>query len=207
VSRAFSRDVQSPGLANSASEAYLSQLNKATGKDKNKRRLNSDDTVVFEILKAQPKEEAHHRAILETLAPLYKGLSNEEAADLTAHLNQYGATGNNILNLINMPKDSHQGGIHSYAIEKGYQYHPKYKPKGLVRDILDASELPLEYRKHIGEQYMTVAVPDMNNYINDLLTQHPTMQAKMDMSAVRAAEANEIAKGLKNLDAAFKVSQ
>ena len=191
MSRGTSRDVQSPGLANKPSEAYKSQLNKATGGNVNRRAKSSDDTVVFEILKAQPNEQAHHKAILETLAPLYKGLNNAESKELTTYLNQFGAIGNNILNLINMPQDIHQKGIHSYAIKKGYQFHPDYKPFGLVQDIVDASEMPLAYRKHVGMNYMTKAVPDMNNYINDLLEAHPSMQQAMDMSAVQAAKEAE----------------
>ena len=193
MSRGLARDYQSPGLANSAGEAYTSQLNKATGSNVARRRKSSDDTVVYELMKAQPGEQAHHRAILKTLDPLYRGLSTEEAAELTAYLNQFNGTGNDILNLINMPKDIHQmkGGIHGYAQQMGYEYHPTRKPFGLVRDILDASEMPLAYRKHVGMNYMTKAVPDMNNKINDLLTAHPSMQQAMDLSSVRAAQAAE----------------
>ena len=191
MSRGTARDFQSPGLANSAKEAYQSQLNKATGGRVNRRAQNADDTVVFEILKAQPGEQAHHRAILKTLDPLYNGLNDAEAKELTDYLNQFGATGNNILNLINMPQDIHQGGIHEYAIKRGYQFHPNAKPFGMVQDIVDASEMPLAYRKHVGMNYMTKAVPDMNNYINDLLTAHPSMQQAMDMSAVQAAKEAE----------------
>lgn len=194
MSRAHSRNYQSPGLANSAKGAYLTQLNRATGGNVNKRALSSDDTVVYELMRAQDSEQAHHRAILETLTPLYKGLNEGEAAELTAYLNQYGATGNNILNLINLPQDIHQSGIHEYAIKNGYQYHPNYKPTGHVRDILDASEMPLSYRKHVGMNYMTKAVPDMNDYINELLTHHPSMKEALDMSSVKAAKEAEAQK-------------
>ena len=61
-----------------------------------------------------------------------------------------------------MPQDIHQGGIHEHAIKKGYQFHPNAKPFGMVRDIVDASEMPLAYRKHVGMNYMTKAVPDMS---------------------------------------------
>lgn len=191
MSRGLARDYQSPGLANSAKEAYTSQLNKATGSNVSRRRKSSDNTIVYELMKAQPGEQAHHRAILKTLDPLYNGLSTEEAAELTSYLNQFNGTGNNILNLINMPQDIHQGGIHEYAIRKGYQFHPNAKPFGMVQDIVDASEMPLAYRKHVGMNYMTKAVPDMNNKINDLLTAHPSMQQVMDLSSVRAAQAAE----------------
>ena len=78
----------------------------------------------------------------------------------------------------------------------GYEDHPMLtNPIGFVRDIRDASELPpatsLPYRKHVGEQYVTKGVPDMNDYINDALTAHPSMQEKLDMSPVRRAVAQE----------------
>ena len=161
---------QSPGLAESASGSYLTQLN----------QIAKDDPAVFEILRAQPGEHAHHNAILETLNLLYNGLDEQQAAELTAHLSQYGAIGNNIRNLTNMPGEIHQGGIHPYAKSQGYEYHSRQlNPTGLVRDILDASELPLEYRKHVGGKYMTEAVPAMKDKINDLLTDYYDREPRM----------------------------
>jgi len=195
LSRNIANSIQSPHVkAKEAGAAHKTQLNQVTGGNKNRRALNSDDTVVFEIMKARPGEEAHHRAILKTLDPLYKGLTDEEAAELTAYLNQFNATGNDILNLINLPSDIHAkgaGGIHAYAQQQGYEYAPNREPKGLVLDIIEASEMPLAYRKHVGMNYMTKAVPAMNNYINDLLTAHPSMKETLDMSSVRAAQAAE----------------
>ena len=191
--RARSVANQSPGRAESAQGTYQTQLNQLTGKTVKKRASNSDDTVVYELLRRRGDEEAHHKGILETLDILYRGLDEAEAAELTAHLNQFGGMGNDILNLVNMPKDIHTGeeGIHPWAIAKGYQYHTKYEPKGFVRDMLDASELPLAYRKHVGERYLTEAVPAMKAKINELLQAHPTMNEKLDMSAVRKAAAAE----------------
>ena len=184
---------QSPGRAESAMGTYQSQLNQLTGKSVKNRASNSDDTVVYELMRRRGDEEAHHKGILETLDILYRGLDEAEAAELTANLNQYHGMGNDILNLVNMPKDIHTGddGIHPWAIAKGYQYHSNYEPKGFVRDILDASELPLAYRKHVGERYLTEAVPAMEAKINELLQAHPTMNEKLDMSAVRKAAAAE----------------
>lgn len=195
MSRDIANSLQSPNVkAKIPAKAFKTQLNQATGGDKNKRALSSDDTVVFELMRARPGEQAHHRAILKTLDPLYRGLTNEEAIELTSYLNQFNATGNDILNLINLPRDIHAqgaGGIHRFAQENGYEYAPNRKPEGLVLDIIEASEMPLAYRKHIGMKYMTEAVPAMNDYINDLLTAHPSMQETLDMSAVRAAQAAE----------------
>tara|TARA_R100001015_G_C4620214_1_gene177098 strand:+ start:1019 stop:1621 length:603 start_codon:yes stop_codon:yes gene_type:complete len=160
VSRKIDVDLQSPGLARSAAGSYITQVNAI------------DDPDVRRVLMPAKGEHIHHKAILKTLTPLYKGLSESEAAELTAHLNQYGGIGNHIQNLIPMPASTHQGGIHPMAKGFGYEYHPNKKEQvGFVQDIMEASELPLAYRKHVGEQYLKKAVPDMNNFINDLLTE------------------------------------
>ena len=154
---------QSPGLAEDQSGAYQTQLNK----------IAKNDPAVYRALAAEPGDHIHHKAILKTLTPLFNNLSENEAAELRQHLNKFGGIGNHIFNLIPMPGKIHQGGIHPMAQGFGYEYHPNRKKQlGFVRDIMDASELPLAYRKHVGEQYLKQAVPDMNNYINDLLTAH-----------------------------------
>ena len=191
--RAVAVNNQSPGRAEQASATYQSQLNQLTGGTKDRRASNSDDTVIYELLRRRGNEEAHHKGILETLDLLYRGLSKEEAAELTGHLNQYHGMGNDILNLINIPKEIHTGpdGIHPWAIEKGYQYHSNYKPRGLVKELMEASEMPLPYRKHVGERYLTQAVPAMENKINELLQGHPSMNEKLDMKSVKDAIAAE----------------
>ena len=191
-SRKFSRDAQSPGLADSAAGAYASQLNGITRNRKStKTRLADPDALlVYELMKKRGDEEAHHKSILNTLGVLYKGLNENDSKKLTDHLNQYGAIGNNILNLINMPKDSHIS-IHQITKGLGHEYHPRQKNnlRGFQQDLTEASEMPLEYRMHIGEQYMTRAVEEMRNDIDDLLTAHPSMQDSLDLSGVRAAQA------------------
>ena len=185
---------QSPGRAESAMGTYQSQLNQLTGGNVKRRAKSSDDTAVYELMRRRGDEEAHHKGILETLDILYRGLDEAQAAELTAHLNQFHGMGNDILNLVNMPKSIHtgDGGIHPWAIAKGYQYHSNYKPVGFVRDMIDASELPLAYRKHVGERYLTEAVPAMEAKINELLQAHPSMHEKLDMSMVKAAQAQEM---------------
>ena len=187
--RARSVNNQSPGRAEQASATYQTQLNQLTGGSKARRALNSDDTVIYELLRRRGDEEAHHKGILETLDLLYRGLGKEESAELTGHLNQYHGMGNDILNLVNLPKDIHTGpdGIHPWAIEKGYQYHSNHKPKGFVQDLIEASEMPLEYRKHVGERYLNEAVPAMEQKINDLLQTHPSMNKELDMKSVKDA--------------------
>ena len=187
---------QSPGLAESAKGSYQSQLNQIAGGSDRNRRYNSDDAVVYELLRRRGDEEAHHKGILETLDILYKGLDEQETKKLSDHLNQYGGIGNMLSNLVNMPKDLHTGtdGIHPWAIENGYQYHSRTKePKGLVKDMIDASSMPLEKRMEVGGRYMTEAVPAMTDKINDLLQSHPSTQTPMNMSGVRSAMHKELA--------------
>ena len=172
--------------------SYQSQLHQITSNRKatKNRMADPDSLLVYELMKKRGDEQAHHKGILETLDVLYRGLNEADAAELTAHLNQYHGMGNHILNLINLPQDIHQGGIHPYAKQQGYEYHSRVKdPQGFALDIAEASEMPLAYRKHVGEQYIKQAVADMENYINDLLTAHPSMQEKLDLSGVRAAQA------------------
>ena len=194
--RTLARDAQSPDLADSAAGAYVSQLNKITKDRKStKTRLADPDALlVYELMKRRGDEQAHHKSILNTLGILYKGLDENASKKLTDHLNQYGAIGNNILNLINMPKDAHIS-MHQITKGLGHEYIPGQKNnlRGFQQDLIEASEMPLEYRMHVGEQYMAKAVEEMRNDIDDLLTAHPSMQDKLDMSGVRAAEALKIA--------------
>jgi len=155
--------------------------------------MSSDDMVIYELLKRRGDEQAHHEGILETIDLLYKGLNEKEIAELTNYGRQFHGMGNDIRNLVNIPKSLHIGkeGIHPWAIKKGYQYHSKTKPKNVVEDVVDASEMPLEYRKHILKKYLTETVPKMKDKIDDILIAHPSMHEKLDMSAVREAELDE----------------
>ena len=189
--RKVARNNQSPGLAIKAGDAYESQL---AGITKNRKATKTriadpDSLLVYELMKARGDEEAHHKAPLVTLDILYKGLNEVESAELTEYLNNFHGIGNSILNLINMPKETHQGGIHPISRAWNYEKDSKLRSKGWVRDLEDASELPLAYRKHVGEQYIKQAVVEMENDINDLLANHPSVLEKLDLSNVRAAQA------------------
>jgi len=191
--RRGSVDRQSPGLAEDAAGTFKAQLNQYTGNNAKNRAMSSDDMVIYELLKRRGDEQAHHEGILETIDLLYKGLNEKEIAELTNYGRQFHGMGNDIRNLVNIPKSLHIGkeGIHPWAIKKGYQYHSKTKPKNVVEDVVDASEMPLEYRKHILKKYLTETVPEMKDKIDDILIAHPSMHEKLDMSAVREAELDE----------------
>ena len=188
---------QSPGLVavtDRPGPSYKTQLNALVNK--------KEEPELYRALAAEPGDHAHHKIILETLDRLFDGLSKDDQAVLRDHIanTQYFeyqgegkkpvpfkvAIGNNIRNLINMPGEIHQGGIHKFARERGYEIDAKNEPIGLARDILEASTVPnVNYRKHVADKYITEAVPEMNNYINDLLTDYYNNKGRMAGDAIR----------------------
>ena len=174
---------QSPGLVavtDRPGPSYKTQLNALVNKN--------EEPELYRVLAAEPGDHAHHKIILETLDRLFDGLSEDDQAILRDHIRNTHkvAIGNNIRNLINMPGEIHQGGIHKFARERGYEIDAKNKPIGLARDILEASTVPnVNYRKHVADKYITEAVPEMNNYINDLLTDYYNNKGRMAGDAIR----------------------
>ena len=164
---------QSPGMAFEAAGSYSTQLN----------QIAKDEPELYKILAPEPGEHAHHKAILSTLGPLWNNLNEEDSRKLTEYAVSKGI-GNSISNLINIPDYAHQGrkggdSIHQFAQNEGYEYHPnKKKQFGFVKDIIDASELPLDYRIHILDKYLSEALPKMKDKIDDLLTDHYSNQAR-----------------------------
>jgi hypothetical protein len=167
---------QSPGLiakTDRPGPSYKTQLNAIVNKE--------EEPEVYRALAAEPGDHAHHKLLLETLDRLFDDLDEKGQADLRDHIiNKHGVgIGNHILNLINMPGEIHQGGIHKFAREMGYEIDAKSEPKGLALDILEASTVPsVEYRKHIADKYINEAFPAMRNEIDDLLTEHYATASK-----------------------------
>lgn len=174
---------QSPGLVavtDRPGPSYKTQLNSLVNKN--------EEPELYRALAAEPGDHAHHKIILETLDRLFDGLSEDDQAILRDHITNTHrvAIGNDIRNLINMPGEIHQGGIHKFARERGYEIDAKNNPIGLARDILEASTVPnVNYRKHVADKYITEAVPEMNNYINDLLTDYYNNKGRMAGDAIR----------------------
>ena len=90
MSRGAARDFQSPGLANSAKEAYQSQLNKATGG--HYRRAKALTIQLYMKYSKHNQRTSSPQSHSQDIDPLYKGLSDDEAKELTAYLNQFEAT-------------------------------------------------------------------------------------------------------------------
>jgi len=161
---------QSPGLVAKTDRpgpSYLTQLNSIVDK--------GAEPELYRALAAEPGDHAHHKIILETLDKLFQGLNEYEQADLRNYItNKHGISiGNHIRNMINMPGEVHQGGIHKFTRDMGYEIDAKNNPKGLALDILEAATVPnVEYRKHIADKYIEEAAPAMNDHINDLLTEY-----------------------------------
>lgn len=161
---------QSPGLiakTDRPGPSYLTQLNAAVNK--------KEEPEIYKVLAAEPGDHAHHKVILETLDRLFDNLNETDQAALREHIvNTHNiGIGNHIRNLINMPGSTHQGGIHTYAREMGYEIDAKNNPKGLALDILEAASVPdVRYRQHVADQYINEAVPALNEKINELLTEY-----------------------------------
>jgi len=146
------------------------------------------------------KDEVHHRIFLKTLEPLYRGLTPEEAVQLTQEIEQRSGRkiGNHIGNLMTIPFEVHKGagvGVHSYARSQDLEYHNDNSAKGIIRDIVDASTVnSIDYRAHIGTQYIKKALPQLDNYLNDALANYyhqtdydrPVYRDKYDASVVDA---------------------
>lgn len=167
---------QSPGLISKTDRpgpSYLTQLNAIVNQ--------KEEPELYRALAAEPGDHAHHKVILETLDRLFDGLDQPSQEKLRDYIvNSHGmAIGNNIRNLVNMPGEIHQGGIHSWARDQGYEIDAKHNPKGLALDILEAATVPdVNYRMHVADKYMTEAVPAMNHKINQLLTDHYSNQKR-----------------------------
>ena len=174
---------QSPGLVavtDRPGPSYKTQLNSIVNRN--------EEPELYRALAAEPGDHAHHKIILETLDRLFDSLSENDQAILRDHIakTHKAGIGNDIRNLINMPGEIHQGGIHKFARERGYEIDAKSKPIGLARDILEASTVPnVNYRKHVADKYITEAVPEMNDYINDLLTDYYNNKGRMAGDAIR----------------------
>ena len=154
-----------PSKTDRAGPSYQVQLNKIVDQ--------KTEPELYKVLSKQPGEHAHHIAILETLAPLFNNLNEAGQRVLRNYINQDQAIGNHIRNLVNIPGELHQGGIHEYARRKGYEIDSKSEPIGLAKDILAVSQGGnIKQRMAVAHRYLKEAVPDMKNYINDSLTKH-----------------------------------
>ena len=58
--------------------------------------------------------------------------------------------------------NTHQGGIQNNARDQD-EYHPNTKNRH-KQIYMKQANMAAAYRKHIGEQYMTKAIPEMNDY-------------------------------------------
>ena len=166
---------QSPGLSSKTDRpgpSYEAQLNAVINK-----KLEPE---VYRALASQEGDHAHHKVLLETIDKLFIGLNESEQAELRNYIgSKHGISiGNSLRNLINIPGEIHQGrkgqdSIHQFARNQGFEIDSKKIQIGLARDVLEASTVPsLEYRKHVADNYLTKALPSMNNKINDLLTDY-----------------------------------
>jgi hypothetical protein len=141
----------------------------------------TEDKYLINLLypNSADKDQIHHRVFLETIAPLYRGLGEDEARQLTHEIESLTGRriGNNIGNLMPVPQAAHQGVAHKYALNNGLQYHDDESAKGIIKDIVEAGSVPsIKYRAHVGSDYINKYLPELDNALNDGLTDYYKMR-------------------------------
>lgn len=166
--------MQSPDVAARTADAYRQQIEIAFGDNPEVKKL-------FE-LGGEDNNQAHHKAILQTIGLAFNNLENDPAgvARLRQHVNDRGySLGNSIMNLVPTPQAIHQGGIHDFALKNGYQLKTgpgkTYETQGpLVQRLMDSSTGTIEDRIGALDAYFGEAMPALEDHLNDLLTAYYT---------------------------------
>ena len=157
-----------------ASGTLLNQLfDKPRGKE-------PADIEAYKALMAQPGEEVHHQNILETIAPAYRGLNEQEAAEVTNTLKARGyKLGNELLNLINMPLPAHKD-IHKVTKALGAEAdlnRGKFVGKidSALQDMIDSGDVPsTRYRADMIGRYLDKFGPILREAQDEVLTNYYT---------------------------------
>ena len=174
--RALSARQQSPHVgAADQRAAQVAELNKAFNK---KRGADPEDRRAYLALLAQKGEEVHHQNILETIAPAYKGLTEEQATELTGILRGRGyGMGNELLNVINLPTEAHKD-LHKLTKALGAEvdmnrgrYVGAMAPE--LRDMIDAGDVPsVRYRADMATKYLDKFNPILRDAQDEILTRY-----------------------------------
>ena len=133
------------------------------------------DTADNRFLKLRDGEELHHKVIIQTLEPFYRGLDDSESVELTRYIQQdLGiAVGNNARNHMPMNIDDHKD-IHRLAVEIGAQVAPatfntgNFKDPALGRLLEYAGTAGLEESKDLARIFLGKVMPQMEERIDDL---------------------------------------
>tara|TARA_Y100000817_G_scaffold300806_1_gene280207 strand:- start:369 stop:1025 length:657 start_codon:yes stop_codon:yes gene_type:complete len=180
--RYLSARQQSPGIGSGDQRvASGTELNKVFGKPS---KRDESEAAIYNALAAQPGEEVHHMNILETIAPGFKGLNEQEAFELAGMLEARGyALGNQLRNLINMPVPAHKD-LHKITKSLGAEIdmnRGKFvgKMDPLLKSLIDAGDVPsLRYRADMIGNYLDKFNPILRKAQDEVLTMHTAAGAQ-----------------------------
>ena len=136
------------------------------------------NTPENEFLKLNKGEELHHKVIIQTLEPFYRGLNDTEAVEMTRYIQEdLGiAIANNARNTIPMYIDDHKD-IHRLAVAIGAQINnPDTYKTGNFKDpeigklLTVAGEAGLNESKELVGVFLNKVMPQMEERIDDLKT-------------------------------------
>ena len=131
------------------------------------------DTADNRFLKLNKGQELHHKVIIQSLEPCYRGLNDAEAVELTRYIQEeLGiAIGNNARNHMPMDLADHKD-IHRLAVAIGAQ--PNNKGRYMLDEIEQimqvAGTADLEGSKKCAKAFLERVMPQMEERIDDLKT-------------------------------------
>ena len=185
MGRSSSARLQSPDVAAKTADAFRQQAALIIE--------NHPELARFFELGGEENLQAHHKAILQTIGLAFENLENDPAgaARLRQHANDRGySIGNSLMNLMPTPQEIHQGGIHDFALQQGYQLKTGpgkgYEQQGpLVQRLMDASTGTIEDRMSALDAYFGEAMPALTDHLDDLLTEYYTRADAKSKAQVR----------------------
>ena len=136
------------------------------------------DTPENKFLKLNKGDELHHKVIIQSLEPFYRGLNDSEAIELTRYIQEdLGiAIGNNARNHIPMYIDDHKD-IHRLAVEIGAQINNpntyktgNFKDEEIGKLLIVAAKAGLNESKELAGIFLNKVMPIMEERIDDLKT-------------------------------------
>lgn len=121
--------------------------------------------------------QAHHIDGLRALDPLFANNTPEQNVILQKQL----GSGNQIINLMDLPQRAHQGvddalgimSVHNIQRKLGLEQGAAAdKLHPVLQEINLAADMPFEYKQHLADQYLDEVAPLARNAINDALTDY-----------------------------------
>ena len=131
------------------------------------------DTADNRFLKLNKGQELHHKVIIQSLEPCYRGLNDAEAVELTRYIQEdLGvAIGNNARNHMPMDVSDHKD-IHRLAVSIGAQPNNigKFMNPEIEQIMQVAAVSGLEGSKQCAKAFLSRVLPNMEERIDDLKT-------------------------------------